>query len=131
MEIWKDIPNQSPNYQVSNLGNVRSLDFNRTKITRNLVKQESFSKNYCVRIQDKGYSVAQLVLMAFVERRPSLAHFAHHKDGNTLNDCVENLEWRHIGVQNRINGKNGAKYQKGHPPHFRKEIKEALEEDSV
>jgi hypothetical protein len=131
MEIWKDIPNQAPNYQVSNLGNVRSLDFNRTGITRNLTKQASFSSNYCVRIGKKAYSVAQFVLLAFVGERPSAMHFAHHKDGNPLNDCVENLEWRHVSIQNRINGKNGAKYQKGHPPHLKKQVKDTETEISL
>jgi len=30
-EIWKDIPNYEGLYQVSNLGNVRSLNYNKTK----------------------------------------------------------------------------------------------------
>ena len=31
-EIWKDVPNYEGLYQVSNLGNVRSLFFNKTRV---------------------------------------------------------------------------------------------------
>jgi len=37
IEVWKDIPNFK-NYQVSNLGNVKSLNYNRTGKTKVLMK---------------------------------------------------------------------------------------------
>ena len=37
IEVWKDIPNFK-NYQVSNLGNVKSLNYRRTKKAKNINK---------------------------------------------------------------------------------------------
>ena len=38
IEIWKDIPEYEGLYQVSNLGNVRSLNYRKKVLLRNLVK---------------------------------------------------------------------------------------------
>ena len=34
IEVWKDIPGYEGVYQVSNLGNVRSLKFNKFKVVK-------------------------------------------------------------------------------------------------
>ena len=86
MEIWKEIKNDAFiefSYEVSNLGNVRSLNYNRTGKTQNLKVRFSPSKNRCVMLSGgKTYSIAQLVLTAFVEPKPSEKHFAFHKNGD-------------------------------------------------
>lgn len=118
MEIWKAIQHLDIidfDYEVSNLGNVRSLNYNRTGKTRNLKIRQTPQGNCCVWLAGKQVrSVAQLVLTTFVEPRPSDKHFPHHKDGNASNDSLDNLEWRDIGLQNALNGKNGHKFQAGH-----------------
>jgi hypothetical protein len=117
MEIWKDIESASLefDYQVSNFGNVRSLNYNRTGKVKNLQVRYSPTNARQVLLAGKIVrSIAQLVLNHFGEPRPSDKHFSHHKDGNILNDCIENLEWRHISVQNAINSKNGSRHRKEH-----------------
>ncbi len=118
MEIWKAIEHIDIidfDYEVSNLGNVRSLNYNRTGKTRLLKIRQMPRGNRCVWLAGKQVrSVAQLVLTAFIEPRPSDKHLAHHKDGDASNDNVENLEWQHISIQNGLNGKNGHKFQAGH-----------------
>ncbi len=118
MEIWKDIRHLEIgdfDYEVSNLGNVRSLNYNRTGKTQNLKIRRTPQGNRCVLLAGKQVrSVAQLVLKAFIEPRSSDKYLAHHKDGDVSNDSRDNLEWRHISVQNGLNGRNGNKFQAGH-----------------
>jgi hypothetical protein len=98
------------------MGNVRSLNYNRTGKMQVLKVRLSPSNARQVLLAGKRVrSIAQLVLNTFGEPRPSDKHFSHHKDGNNLNDCIENLEWRHISIQNGINGIKGNRYAKGHP----------------
>ncbi|MEO0041208.1 MAG: hypothetical protein RL329_656 [Bacteroidota bacterium] len=116
MEIWKDLESDiiEFDYQVSNLGNVRSTNYNRTGKTQNLKIRYSPTGSRCALFAGRKIrSIAQLVLNAFVEPRPSAKHFAHHKDGDLNNDAAENLEWRHIQVQNTINSRKGAEQGKG------------------
>lgn len=118
MEIWKEIKNEAFiefSYEVSNLGNVRSLNYNRTGKTQNLKPRFTPTFRRVVMLAGrKVFSIAQLVLTAFVEPKPSEKHFAYHKNGDSYDDSLENLEWRLMSVQNKLNGKNGHKFPKGH-----------------
>lgn len=107
MEIWKDIKGYEGEYQVSNLGNVKSLERYMTKPNRwggqtvYFHKEKQISKNLC-----KGYykvhlykdtereikSVHRLVAEAFLPNPNNLAQ-VNHKDENKLNNNVDNLEW--------------------------------------
>lgn len=118
METWKLIEAVSTldfEYEVSDLGNVRSLNYNRTGKIQNLKMRYSPSRNRVVMLTGgKVYSVAQLVLTTFVGAKPSEKHQPFHKDGNRENDSLENLEWQEKSVQNKLNGKTGFKFTKGH-----------------
>jgi DNA-binding transcriptional regulator YiaG len=91
-------------YQVSNLGRIRSLDryvgyknnklrlfpgkiLNQTIITNGYYKVV-LSKNSKM----KNYSVHRLIILSFLSN-PNNYEFANHKDGNKLNNNVDNLEW--------------------------------------
>ena len=100
MEIWKDIEGYENKYQISNLGNVKSLEtwtgdkyIKREKILKNMVYGNGYyyvclSKNGKV----KKYKVNRLVAQAFIPN-PENKPFTNHIDGDKLNNNVDNLEW--------------------------------------
>lgn len=102
-EVWKDIQGYEGIYQVSNLGNVRSLDRvseHRVsgKITlkgKNVAK--SFNGNYLlVNLSKEGKikrpMIHKLVAETFIPNPQGLP-CVNHKDENKLNNEVSNLEW--------------------------------------
>lgn len=94
-EIWKDIEGYEGKYQVSNLGNVRSLGYRNSKIVRNL--QPKLNANYLfVHLRKQGVSkfpmVHRLVAKAFIPN-PNNYPEVNHKDEDKHNNCVNNLEW--------------------------------------
>ena len=96
MEIWKNIEGYE-NYQVSNLGNVRNLNYNGTKgNVKNLVPKKNNSGRLWVELWANGrgkiFLIHRLVGMAFIPNPDNLPQI-NHKDENPLNNCVENLEW--------------------------------------
>jgi hypothetical protein len=69
-EVFKDIPNYEGIYQVSNLGNVKSLKFNKEKI----IKSGLNSRGYMVVVLSKQSiretrSVHQLVALVFMNHK--------------------------------------------------------------
>lgn len=102
-EAWKPVFGYEGLYEVSDLGNVRSLD--RVKLNR---WGEYLKRGAVLRpgLDDKGYPmvvltrdgkprtrrVHVLVLEAFASPRPAGLH-ACHGDGDSQNNRVENLRW--------------------------------------
>src|SRR5690606_17972671 len=98
-EEWRDIAGFEGVYQVSNLGDVRSLDmvvFNGvnyySKEGRILSKGLGGNGYYTVSLKGKSYKVARLVAMAFCEGYFEGA-VVNHINGNKLDDFANNLEW--------------------------------------
>lgn len=95
-EDWKDIAGYEGRYQVSNFGNVKSLNWRGTGIAKNLYLKKSNKGYLHVELSDgkskKSITVHRLVANAFIPN-PNNYNEINHKDENTLNNCVDNLEW--------------------------------------
>jgi hypothetical protein len=88
-EIWKEIPFQiieKYNYFVSNLGRFKN---NKNEIKTNYIYNSGYKR---ISINRKMYLLHRLVLLTFLEN-PENKEFVNHKDGNKLNNLLENLEW--------------------------------------
>lgn len=100
MEIWKDCVDL-PFYQVSNLGNVRSLD--RIIVCKNGVKKSIKGRNlsltnlngylfFRTSTPNATHLAHRVVLKAFVGL-PKAGMQACHQNGNRKDNRIENLRW--------------------------------------
>lgn len=94
-EIWKVIAGYE-NYEVSNLGNVRSLNYNHTgkikKMRFNHNKEGYVIVGLCTKGKRKNFSVHRLAAQAFIPnsfKKPQVNHIDECK----TNNCIDNLEW--------------------------------------
>lgn len=104
-EIWKDIERFEGCYQVSTLGNVRSIDryvkCGENGIKFQLGKTLKQSKNKYGYMQVRlsksrknkfSYTVHRLVAIAFIPNDNNYDQ-VNHIDGNKQNNYIENIEW--------------------------------------
>lgn len=99
MEHWRDIPSYEGLYQVSDEGNVRSLDRvcnNRILRGKDLSKQLTKTGYYMVNLSKDGvatkFFVHRLVASAFLPKRPDL-DYVDHINGIRNDNAVKNLRW--------------------------------------
>lgn len=95
-EIWKDIKGYEGKYQVSNLGEVRSLKFNKSQKCKKLKPKFAGAGYRSVALLMNGKSkycyIHRLVALHFIDN-PLFKKEVNHKDGDRSNNILSNLEW--------------------------------------
>lgn len=98
-EIWKDI-SSCPNYQASNLGNIRSKDFivirsdGKPHTVKSKILKQSLNSGYlCVNVKGKKY-VHQLIAEAFLNHKTKghKGKVVDHIDNDRMNNKLSNLQ---------------------------------------
>lgn len=109
-EVWKNIDGFN-DYMVSNLGRVKSFKQNKETILKGTIRIDGYVGVSLLNNNDKQMNkqMHQLVAEAFItkpEFNPDGSNIngilcVNHKDGNKLNNTVENLEWCDVTYNNR------------------------------
>ncbi|HEU0125887.1 MAG TPA: NUMOD4 domain-containing protein, partial [Flavobacterium sp.] len=110
MEIWKDIKGLEGKYQVSDLGEVKVLAFTGIRkdgrkyhVVENIKKQSIFNNGYYGFSTTRSHGTILLhraLAEAFIPN-PENKRCVNHKDGNKLNNSLDNLEWATHGENNQ------------------------------
>lgn len=128
-EVWLPVKEYEDRYAISNKGRIKSLErvnnYGR-RIKEKILKASMTSTGYrlVTLLKDgkiKGVTIHRLVANAFLpntKKEPCI----NHKDGNKLNNNVENLEWCGYSFNNKHALDNGlrkpawsGKFNSNHP----------------
>jgi len=107
MEEWKDVDGYEGIYQVSSMGNIRSLDRKITQFChKNYFTRNMNGRTIKSKTQNSGYEIVWLSkngnVRAFTVHRIALVAFTgftpigldiNHIDGDKRNNKIENIEW--------------------------------------
>lgn len=92
MEIWKTISGFN-DYEISSDGRVKSHKYGRPVILKPRITYDGYVwYNLCLNGRQYTKRANRLVAEAFIPN-PDSKPTVNHKDGNKLNNTVDNLEW--------------------------------------
>lgn len=115
MEIWKDIKGYEGLYQVSNLGNVKSLKYGREKILKGYKNYKGYlTVKLLKNKKSKIYLIHRLVAICFLPNNFGNVEIDHINTDRTDNR-LENLRWvtHKENCNNSITKENYSKCRKG------------------
>ena len=96
MKEWRNIDG-FPNYMVSNTGEIKSLNYNKTGKEKVLIPHKLSNGYLGINLYDNDKKscyllIHRLVTQAFLPN-PNGCRIINHKDENRSNNSVNNLEW--------------------------------------
>jgi hypothetical protein len=103
-EIWKPVYGYEEYYEVSNLGNIRTIERFVVLPTHSYLKKQKMLTQFKdgrgynhVKLYDgkgkpKSFTTHKVVAITFLDN-PECHPEINHKDGNKLNNNLDNLEW--------------------------------------
>lgn len=110
-EVWKPIKGYEGKYEVSNLGRVKSLNYNRTKKEKILKPALSHNGYFIVILSKNGktkkFRVNRLVIETFI---PDKSDFKSTPDEDRNNIDIDNLEVNHIDENIKNNNLNNLEW---------------------
>ena len=125
-EQWKPIE-RFENYEVSSLGNVRSLNYGNTEEIRALKSRKNKGGYSIINLHKNGKQytkiIHRLVAQAFIPN-PENKKEVNHIDGNKENNAITNLEW----CTGKENKQHAWKIGLCRPIHHTEETKRKLSE---
>lgn len=126
METWKPIEGYEGLYEVSDLGNVASLNYRGTGTRKNLTPKVSNTGRLWVELvnrkKKKCFLIHRLVASAFIPN-PNNYPQINHIDENPKNNRLENLEWCtgeqniRAWLKNHPNARKSARKRKSGTPY--------------
>lgn len=110
-EVWKPIKGYEGKYEVSNLGRVKSLNYNRTKKEKILKPTLSYNGYFIVILSKNGktkkFRVNRLVIETFISDK---SDFKSTPDEDRNNIDIDNLEVNHIDENIKNNNLNNLEW---------------------
>lgn len=104
-EKWIPIIGYETKYELSNYGKVKSIKRlvygrnlklvtkkEKIMVTNSLRKGYKYIELYNDKLERKKFSIHRLIAIHFIPN-PNNYPMINHKDGNTLNNSIDNLEW--------------------------------------
>lgn len=106
-EIWRNITGYEGLYQISTLGRVKSFHNDGERILKLQISSGYYRVNLNKNGSNKNFRVHILVAKAFIPN-PENKPVVNHKDLNTMNCRVDNLEWSTYSENTKHAWDNGA-----------------------
>ena len=93
-EIWKDIPGYDGIYLISNLGNVKSLKYNKERILKSSCNKSGYlGLNLYKNNKPKAKEIHRLLMEVFKSDSYIEGYEVNHINGIKTDNKLENLEW--------------------------------------